>query len=211
MLNFTKKTQRDGEPLEKFVRGLYELAENCEFPQENDQVRDRFVIWRKSKELSEKFQLREDLSLEKAIEIARSYEQVKRQMGETQDNSVDAVTGERKETIKHSGWKKYPQKAANTSRWKKCIKNHNFDNCPAKGKIYRNCDKMNNFAIRCRLQTQNIREKRKQPTKRHFLGSICKNEIPEKKIDIWHVKLKVVVIHIILKNWYGSRYKCYQY
>ena len=48
--------------------------------------------------------------MEKAVEIARSYEQVKMQMGEMQDNSADAVTGERKETTKHSGWKKYPQK-----------------------------------------------------------------------------------------------------
>ena len=28
---FYLRTQRDGEPIEKFVRGLYELAENCDF------------------------------------------------------------------------------------------------------------------------------------------------------------------------------------
>ena len=64
--------QRDEEPIEKFVRGLYELAENCDFPKKNDQIRDCLVIGLKSKELSEKLQLREDLSLEKAVEIARS-------------------------------------------------------------------------------------------------------------------------------------------
>ena len=75
----------------------------------------------------EKLQLREDLSLEKAVEIARRYEQVKTQMEETQDN-----TGERKETTKHSGWKNYPQKAANMSQCKKCNKYHKFDNCSSR-------------------------------------------------------------------------------
>ena len=106
---------------------MYELAENCDFPQKNDQIRDCLVIGLKSKESSEKLQIREALSLEKAIEIARCYEQVETQMEEMQDNSVDAVTGERKETTKHSGWKKYPQKAANTSR---CNKYHKRKNLP---------------------------------------------------------------------------------
>ena len=86
---------------------------------------------------------------------------------------MSAVTGERKETIKHSGWKKYPQKTGNTSRCKKCNKYHKFDNCAEKGKICRNCDKMNHFAICC---TQNICEIRKQPTERYFLGSICRTK-----------------------------------
>ena len=107
----------------------------------NDQIRDCLVIGEKSKELSEKLQLREDLSWEKAVEIARSYKQVKTQMEEMQDNLVDAVIGERKETTKHSGWKKSPLKAVNTSRCKKCNKYHKCDNCPAKGKICRSCEK----------------------------------------------------------------------
>ena len=69
------------------------------------------------------------------------------QLEEVQDNSVDVVTGEKKETTKHSGWKKYPEKAANTLQCKKCNKYHKCDNCPAKGKICRNCNKMNHLAI----------------------------------------------------------------
>ena len=61
--------QRDGEMIEKFVRRLYELAENCDFPQKKDQIRDRLIIGLKSKELSEKLQLREDFSLEKATKM----------------------------------------------------------------------------------------------------------------------------------------------
>ena len=58
---------------------------------------------------------------------------------------------------------------------------------------------MNYLEKCCRLRTQNIREIRKHPTERYFLGSICKNELPEKKKDPWHVKLKVGEIPIISK------------
>ena len=161
-------------------------------------MKDRLVIGLKSKELSEKLQLREDLILEKAVKIVRSYEQVKTQMEEMQDNSVDAVTGERKETIKHPGWKNYTQKTVNATRCKKCHKYHKFGNYPAKGKIRGNSYKMNQFAI-CWSRTQNIRDIQKQPTVRYFFGSICKNEFPEKKIDYFYIKLKVGEIPIILK------------
>ena len=205
---FYLRTRRDVEPIEKFVRGLYELAENCDFPQKNDQIRDHFGL--KSKELSEKLQLREDLSLKKAVEIARSNEQVKTQMGEMQDNSMDAITKEKKETTKHTGWEKYPQKAANTSRCKKWNKYHKFNKCPAKGKICRNCDKMNPFAIWCRSLTKNT-ELRKQPTERYFLGSICKNELPEKKKRFFTCKINGRWDTNYFQNWYRCWYKCYQY
>ena len=54
---FYLRKQRDGEPIEKFVSELYELAENCDFPQKNDQIRDRLVIGLKTRELSVKLQL----------------------------------------------------------------------------------------------------------------------------------------------------------
>ncbi len=57
---------------------------------------------------------------------------------------------------------KYPQKVANTSRCKKCNKYHKFDNYPAKGKNWRNCDKINLFAICCWSRTRKIREIKKQ-------------------------------------------------
>ncbi len=41
---FYLRMQREGELIEKFVRGLYELAENCDFPQKNEQISDRLVI-----------------------------------------------------------------------------------------------------------------------------------------------------------------------
>ena len=71
------------------------------FPSKNDRIRDRLVIWLRSKDLTEKkIQLREDHSLEKAIEIAHSYEQVKHQIEETQEKSVDTIAENKRQTAK---------------------------------------------------------------------------------------------------------------
>lgn len=43
------RTQKDGEPIEKCIRGLYKLTENDDFPQKNNQIRDRLVIGLRSK------------------------------------------------------------------------------------------------------------------------------------------------------------------
>ena len=58
---FYMRTQKDRNPIEKFIRGLYELAEHW-FPSKNDQIRDCLVIGLRNKDLYEKLQLKEDLS-----------------------------------------------------------------------------------------------------------------------------------------------------
>lgn len=35
---FYLRTQEEGEPIEKFIRGLYELSEKCDFLQKYDQI-----------------------------------------------------------------------------------------------------------------------------------------------------------------------------
>lgn len=57
---FYLRAQEEEEPIEKFIRGLYELAEKCDFLKKYDQIRDSY--WTKK---WEKLQLRENLSLEK--------------------------------------------------------------------------------------------------------------------------------------------------
>lgn len=191
---FHLRTQREGELIEQFIWGLHELSENCDFPHKNDQIRDRLVIGLRSGELSEKLQLRDDLSLEKAIEIARSYEQVRQQMAEMKEKSVDAV--------KQNEWKQnYPQKETQQQRCGKCNKKHKRqDYCPANGKRCRNCDKINHFAICCRFKAHNVRQVEKHTTEEYFLGAIYKRkEFRENAIDPWHVRLKVCENNLIFK------------
>ena len=72
---FYQRNQKQGESVESFVRSLYELAEHCDFGTIRDQqIRDRIVIGISDKTVSQKLQLKSDLTLETAIQIARQSE-----------------------------------------------------------------------------------------------------------------------------------------
>uniref|UniRef100_A0AAV2IZN7 Uncharacterized protein n=1 Tax=Knipowitschia caucasica TaxID=637954 RepID=A0AAV2IZN7_KNICA len=87
---FHKRSQRAGEAVEAFVRSLYELAQHCEFGAGKDeQIRDRIVIGIMDKEVSQKLQLEADLTLERAIQLARQSEQVKQQSAERVEITVN--------------------------------------------------------------------------------------------------------------------------
>lgn len=69
---FHKRNQKADEPVEAFVRSLYELAQHCEFGNSKDeQIRDRIVIGISDKEVSQRLQLEADLTLERAVQLAR--------------------------------------------------------------------------------------------------------------------------------------------
>ena len=72
--------------MEAFVRNLYELAEHCEFGTQRDkQIRDRIVIGILDKSLSQKLQMKSDLNLDTAIQMARQSELVKFQVAGQSD------------------------------------------------------------------------------------------------------------------------------
>lgn len=90
---FHMRVQKPGEPVEAFLRGLYELAQYSDFKGTKDeQIRDRIVIGISDNEVSQKLQLKLDLSLERAIKIACQSEQIKQQnVSLRADCAVDAV------------------------------------------------------------------------------------------------------------------------
>ena len=78
---FHQRSQQPGESIEAFVRSLHDLAEHCGFKDmETECIRDRLISGMRDSKVSQKLQMEQDeLSLERACEIARHWEMVKAQ------------------------------------------------------------------------------------------------------------------------------------
>ena len=77
---FNQRCQEDGETFDDFVTALYGLVEHCQYGNlQGEMIRDRVVVGLRNRKLSERLQLEADLTLEKAITMARQSESVRKQ------------------------------------------------------------------------------------------------------------------------------------
>ena len=72
-----------------YAKTLYEFANGGNFPSKNKEIKGRLKT--QNKGLSECFQFTLDLKLDKALEMVRSYEQIRTQMKERQTKNVDRI------------------------------------------------------------------------------------------------------------------------
>ena len=94
---FNTRIQGEKESVDVFARDLQKLVITCEYSDPQRMVRDRFVAGLRDRKLQEKLQFKKDLTLESALENARRYEMVKRQVSEQQEKRV--VADEVKERV----------------------------------------------------------------------------------------------------------------
>uniref|UniRef100_A0A3Q1GR83 Retrotransposon gag domain-containing protein n=1 Tax=Acanthochromis polyacanthus TaxID=80966 RepID=A0A3Q1GR83_9TELE len=77
---FNLRKQRENETVDSFVTARYALAEHCNYGLLHAELlRNRLIVGLLDKRLSERMQLDADLTLEKAIRMARQSEEVKKQ------------------------------------------------------------------------------------------------------------------------------------
>ncbi|UYV75652.1 hypothetical protein LAZ67_13000855 [Cordylochernes scorpioides] len=77
---FNSRIQEEGEPIDEFITSLCSLAESCEYATLHDEmIRDIIVVGVRNKNLSERVQLDESLTLEKAVKTVRQFEAVRKQ------------------------------------------------------------------------------------------------------------------------------------
>ena len=73
--------QQSGENIETFLRGLFELAELCDFGEcKETDIRDRLVAGMRDKRVSEELQLKQELTLDDAFEIKHCNEDINAKM-----------------------------------------------------------------------------------------------------------------------------------
>ena len=95
------RRQEEGESVDSFITSLYRLAEHCNYRDlHNEMIRDRIVVGLRDAALSERLQTDSELTLDKAITMARQTEAVKEQQpvvrGEVENSRharVEAVHG----------------------------------------------------------------------------------------------------------------------
>ena len=204
---FHQRSQKAGESVETYVRTLYELAETCNFgDQKKEHIRDRLVVGLQNKELSERLQLKADLTLETAIDMARTSEMVKGQIASQDAKSVEAISKRFAKTHvsspKKSPWKKpgstpqqkqFPQKKQSPHyqtgpECSRCGRHHGRW-CPARNKQCRKCGKYGHFDVKC-LSTS-VKEvttgDQAEATEVYFLGSVFVEDTEK----AWEVTLDV--------------------
>lgn len=181
---FYQRVQNQGEGVESFIRSLYELAEHCNFEGhlKDEQIRDRIVIGLTDKQTSQRLQMKSELTLETAIQIARQAELVKSQVtaqGEVQNlqevrsTCVQPATS-KGQSGKKPGGKRGGQKNDSASRKQpslsgcsRCGNNHQpgIKNCPAKGIQCHKCHFKGHFARYCRTKVVQVVTEQDEPTK----------------------------------------------
>ncbi|KAK6493915.1 hypothetical protein HHUSO_G330 [Huso huso] len=180
---FHQRVQKQGETIEEYIRSLYELAETCAFGDaKSESIRDRLVIGILDKDMSQKLQLKPELTLEKAIQLTRQSELIKEQLTEQGTSSaLCEVTREHKQRLektwpnrgykeeqsqKHTqpkrGWGKTTQKQGqkyetlNGPKCTRCGRAHvRGDNCIARNAECHKCKKIGHFAVVCRTRVVN--------------------------------------------------------
>ncbi|CAL8134117.1 unnamed protein product [Orchesella dallaii] len=89
---FGSRTQQEGESIEELVTALHTMSEYCAYGNIREElVRDRIVLGVKHKKLAEKLMLNSELTLSKAVEIARQWESVMRKQSKLRPETVEHV------------------------------------------------------------------------------------------------------------------------
>ena len=187
---FNMRKQREAESVDVFVTALYTLAEHCSYGVLRDElIRDRLVVGLLDKGLYERMQLDAELTLDKAVRMARQSEEVKKQQislrGDNSAQIPDSKSVDRIRVGKNSvPAVSKPQQACQPHRSQirkskpaqsQCHKcgsspSHSKQDCPANKAKCHACGRKGHYSRVCRAPTSvNVVE---EETDAIFLGSI---------------------------------------
>ena len=94
-MKFNQRIQREGESVESFITDLYALSKTCNYRGlTNEMIRDRIVVGIRDNSVAEHLQINPELTLDKAISIARQGEMLKKQQPTVRIQQHEAVSVE---------------------------------------------------------------------------------------------------------------------
>lgn len=159
---FHEKVQAEGESFDNFVTELKLLVKDCGYANTDEMVRDRIVFAINSAKVKEKLlNYGPDLTLERAIDIARSHEiaqgQLKSMAGQHSTTHTQQVAhavfkrGNKQKHVKTTT--RAERDSIRPTTCGRCAQVHrDREKCPALGRQCKKCGKPNHFAKACKSQ-----------------------------------------------------------
>ena len=170
---FQERRQKTDESVEEFYRALTALAEHCNYNDLDDQIRDRLVVGLRDIKTKEKLQLTHDLTLTKALEVARQQEQIKAQMKDQRASSGSSAELDETKRFRNkqssqkpvsprgksntrgrgrgrgTGRQNYSDSEKSFPECGRCGYRHPEGRCPARGERCRECRGKNHYWRMC--------------------------------------------------------------
>ena len=203
------RQQGDTESVDKFITDLYAIAKYCEYGGPHDKlIRDRIVVGIRDAQLSEKMQMESELTLARAVTLARQSECIKTQQptvrGElSQESTVEVVRGDKTMSKVQN---RIPQVQTNlplSQRGKKCGRcgrpgPHNQAQCPARDAIWHKCRKTGHFNKSvCRSTRLSVRMVETENSE--FLGTIHSSDVSAVETNKWTKTLNLNQRDVLFK------------
>ena len=162
---FGSREQYTDEPIETYVRALYQLAEHCSFgATKDDFIRDRLVLGLRDKALSEQLQMEEELTLSLAVDKYRHKELIQLQNKSDSTKMVAAVQQKDKRQQNNKYRKDNQNQESKNKICDKCgfekRRSHARGSCPAKQQRCRKCNRIGHFERACRQKIHYVEDNR---------------------------------------------------
>lgn len=153
---FNSRKQAPGESVDSFISDLHLLAQKCKFGDlKEEMIRDRIVVGMTDIRTSENMQLKSDLTLKLATEMARLAERQHKenQVIRNNDQTVNFMQGNAK-TSRGKPFQSSFKSSRTMEIGKQCYfcgkQYHAREVCPAKNAICRSCGIRGHFQISCK-------------------------------------------------------------
>lgn len=167
--NFLKREQEMNEDIDHYVTQLKLLIASCEYPNEEEAIRDQVVLNMNDSTAREKILDKAQFDskvpdLNQVVNMIKNYESRKIQQKnwtKLNEDEKDILKIRRREKdIKKPNSNRMSESDENIKNCKYCGYDHKRNQCPAFGKTCNKCQKLNHFAKMCMNNVQNKYQKK---------------------------------------------------